>query len=150
MGHVLTENHNGLVIDTRLTQANGTAEREATLEMLAELPDEARKTVGADNAYDIAPFVEGCREIMVTPHVAQNTSRQRSCIDQRTTRHAGYLLSQFARKLIETVFGDVKQHGIPRHVKLRGLANVELLLTLAATGVNLRRLPKLLAPEPSG
>jgi len=150
MGHVLTENRNGLVVDTRLTQANGTAEREAAIEMLAELPGEARKTVGADKAYDTESFVEGCRDIHVTPHVAQNTSGRSSRIDRRTTRHTGYQISQFARKLIETVFGDAKQHGILRQVKLRGLAKVELLFTLAATVVNLRRLPKLLAPEPSG
>lgn len=150
MGHALTENRNGLVVDTRLTQANGTAEREAALEMLAELPGEARKSVGADKAYDTESFVAACREIKVTPHVAQNTSGRSSRIDQRTTRHRGYQLSQFARKLIETVFGDAKQHGILRQVKLRGLAKVELLFTLAATVVNLRRLPKLLAIDPSG
>lgn len=150
MGHALTENRNGLVVDTRLTQANGTAEREAAIEMLTQLPGEARKTVGADKAYDTESFVEGCRDINVTPHVAQNTSGRSSRIDRRTTRHSGYQISQFARKLIETVFGDAKQHGILRQVKLRGLAKVELLFTLAATVVNLRRLPKLLAPEPSG
>ena len=150
MGHVLTENRNGLVVDARLTQANGTAEREAAIEMLAELPGEARKTVGADKAYDTEDFVKNCRGINVTPHVAQNTSGRSSRIDGRTTRHTGYRISQFARKLIETVFGDAKQHGILRQVKLRGLAKVELLFTLAATVVNLRRLPKLLAPEPSG
>ena len=150
MGHVLTENRNGLVVDTRLTEANGTAEREAAIEMLGELPGEARKTVGADKAYDTEDFVKNCREINVTPHVAQNTSGRSSRIDGRTTRHIGYKISQFARKLIETVFGDAKQHGILRQVKLRGLAKVELLFTLAATVVNLRRLPKLLAPEPSG
>ena len=150
MGHVLTENRNGLVVDTRLTQASGTAEREAAIEMLAELPGEARKTVGADKAYDSEAFVEGCRDINVTPHVAQNTSGRASRIDERTTRHPGYRLSQFARKLIETVFGDAKQHGILRQVKLRGLAKVELLFTLAATVVNLRRLPRLLAIHPSG
>lgn len=150
MGHVLTENRNGLVVDTRLTQANGSAEREAALEMLAELPGEARKTIGADKAFDAESFVEGCRELNVTPHVAQNTSGRSSRIDRRTTRHTGYELSQFARKLIETVFGDAKQHGILRQVKLRGLAKVELLFTLAATVVNLRRLPKLMAIHPSG
>jgi transposase len=150
MGHVLTENRNGLVVDERLTPAGGIAEREAALAMLQELPGEARKTVGADKAYDIAPFVEGCRTINVTPHVAQNTSRRTSRIDGRTTRHAGYRLSQFARKLIETVFGDAKQHGILRQVKLRGLEKVQLLFTLAATVVNLRRLPRLLEMVPSG
>lgn len=150
MGHVLTENRNGLVVDTRLTSATGTAEREAALAMLASLPGEARKTVGADKAYDIEPFVEGCRDIRVTPHVAQNTTNRQSRIDARTTRHAGYGLSQFARKLIETVFGDAKQHGILRQVKLRGIEKVELLFTLAATVANLRRLPRLLAMAPSG
>ncbi len=150
MGHALTENRNGLVVDSRLTQASGTAEREAALEMLVELPGESRKTVGADKAYDIEPFIEGCRNINVTAHVAQNTSRRASRIDHRTTRHAGYWLSQYARKLIETVFGDGKQHGILRQVKLRGRAKVEQVFTLAATVVNLRRLPRLLAMHPSG
>ena len=82
--------------------------------------------------------------------VAQNTSGRSSRIDQRTTRHAGHKISQYARKLIETVFGDAKQQGILRQVKLRGLAKVELLFTLAATVVNLRRLPRLMAIHPSG
>ena len=150
MGHVLTENRNGLVVDMRLTRASGSAEREAALEMLAELPGEARKTVGTDKAYDVQSFVEACREIKVTPHVAQNTSKRKSRIDARTTRHRGYELSQFARKLIETVFGDGKQHGILRQVKLRGLAKVELLFSLGATVVNLRRMPRLLAMRPTG
>lgn len=149
MGHVLTENRSGLVVDARLTQANGTAEREAALSMLGDLPGE-RKTVGADKGYDTEDFVEGCRELNVTPHVAQNTSGRASRLDERTTRHPGYGLSQIARKLIETVFGDAKQHGILRQVKVRGRARVELVFTLAVTVVNLRRLPKLLAPQPSG
>lgn len=150
MGHVVTENRNALVVDARLTQANGFAEREAALEMLTELPGESRKTIGADKAYDTADFVQACREINVTPHVAQNTSGRSSRIDERTTRHPGYALSQRARKLIETIFGDAKQHGIVRQVKLRGLDKVDFIFTLAATVVNLRRLPKLLAPIPSG
>jgi transposase len=145
-GHVLTENRNGLVVDSRLTQAGGSAEREAALEMLGELPGEQRKTVGADKAYDTRDFVARCRALNVTPHVAQNTTNRASRIDERTTRHPGYALSQIARKLIETVFGDAKQHGTLRQVKLRGLDRVELLFTLAATVVNLRRMPKLLAP----
>lgn len=150
LGHVLTENRNGLVVDERLTEASGTAEREAALEMLGDLPGETRKTVGADKAYDTESFVEGCRKRKVTPHVAQNTTNRQSRIDERTTRHPGYRLSQIARKLIETVFGDAKQHGILRQVKLRGIEKVRLLFTLAATVVNLRRLPKLLAMAPSG
>ena len=89
--------------------------------MLAQLPGEARKSVGADKLFDTDDFVQRCREMNVTPHVAQNTSKRSSRVDNRTTRHAGYWLSQFARKLIETLFGDSKQHGILRQVKLRGL-----------------------------
>jgi transposase len=150
MGHVLMENRNGLVVDTRVTEANGTAEREAALEMLAELPGESRKTLGADKHYDTEEFVQRCRELNVTPHVAQNTSRRSSRIDERTTRHAGYWLSQYARKLIETVFGDSKQHGILRQVKLRGRRKVDLLFTLSTTVVNLRRMPGLMGLRPSG
>jgi hypothetical protein len=117
---------------------------------LRDLPGERRKTVGADKAYDTGPFVEGAREINATPHVAQNTANRASRIDRRTARRAGYRLSRFARKPVETVFGDAEQHGILRQVKLRGLAKVRLLFTLAATVVNLRRLPKLLAMAPSG
>lgn len=150
MGHVLTENRNGLVVDSRLTQAGGSAEREAALDMLGALRGEAHKTVGADKAYDTSDFVARCRALNVTPHVAQNTTNRASRIDARTTRHAGYALSQIARKLIETVFGDAKQHGTLRQVKLRGLDRVGLLFTLAATVVNLRRLPRLLELQLSG
>ena len=73
MGHVLMDNRSKLAVDTRLTPASGKAERAAALNMLAALPGEQRKTVGADKAYDTEDFVSGCRELNVTPHVAQNT-----------------------------------------------------------------------------
>jgi hypothetical protein len=156
MGHVLMDNRSGLAIDTRLTQAAGNAERTAALEMLAAVPGTQRKTVGADKAYDTEDFVSGCRELNVTPHVAQNTyeydtktgkrAKRESRIDARTTRHEGYRVSQVIRKLIETLFGDGKQHGATiRQVKLRGLAKVTQVFTLSMLAVNLRRLPKLLA-----
>jgi transposase len=150
MGHAMIENRSHLVVDSRLTIASGTAEREAALEMLADTKGEQRKTVGGDKNFDTGGFVRSCREMKVTPHVAQNTSGRRSRIDHRTTRHAGYRLSQVARKMIETVFGDGKQHGILRQVKLRGLEKVQMLFTLGMTVVNLRRLPRLLAMAPSG
>jgi transposase len=150
MGHALMENRNALVIAQQLTQATGTAEREAALSMLAEQPGTGRKTVGADKAYDQAPFVKGCREINVTPHVAQNTTHRRSAIDARTTRHPGYRISMTIRKLLETVFGDAKQHGGMHQTKLRGLDKVGQAFTLAITAVNLRRLPKLFAMQASG
>lgn len=145
MGHALMENRNGLVVDHRLTAASGTAEREAALEMLAAQPGVSRKSVGADKAYDSADFVQACRKINVTPHVAQNTTRRASAIDQRTTRHPGYGISQLVRKLIETIFGDAKQHGTLRQLKQRGLDRAGQVFALAMTVVNLRRLPKLMA-----
>jgi transposase len=145
MGHALMENRNGLVVDKRLTHATGTAEREAAIEMLCAQPGDTRKTVGADKAYDTVDFVADCRAIGVTPHVAQNTSNRTSAIDERTTRHRGYTMSQIIRKLIETIFGDGKQHGTLRQLKLRGLQRADLVFGLTMTAVNLRRLPKLFA-----
>jgi transposase len=143
MGQVLMENRNALVCDERLTHATGTAEREAALEMLADLPGEGGKSVGADKAYDTADFVAHCRAIGVTPHVAQNTTHRASAIDERTTRHPGYAVSQVIRKLIETIFGDAKEHGRLRQLKVRGLERARQTFTLAMTVVNLRRLPRL-------
>jgi transposase len=158
LGHVLMENGSKLAVDTRLTLASGTAEHEAALEMLGDLPGEQRKTVGADKNFDTNGFVTGCRERNVTPHVAQNTyeydtktgkrARRRSRIDARTTRHPGYAASQVIRKMIETLFGDGKQHGgTIRQVKLRGRRKVSDVFTLAMLAVNLRRLPGLLAAQ---
>ena len=113
--------------------------------MLAAQPGEGQKTVGADKAYDTADFVEDCRKIGVTAHVAQNNTRRASAIDGRTTRHPGYAISQVVRKLIETIFGDAKQHGTLRQLKLRGLDKALLVFALAMTAVNLRRLPALMA-----
>ena len=113
--------------------------------MLAAQPGASPKTVGADKGYDTADFVADCRAIGVTPHVAQNTTNRASAIDARTTRHPGYAVSQIMRKLIETIFGDGKQHGTLRQLKLRGLERAELVFAMTMTAVNLRRLPKLLA-----
>jgi transposase len=156
LGHVLMENRSKLAVDVRLTQATGTAEIEAALQMLAALPGRQAKTVGADKNFDTSEFVTGCRELNVRPHVAQNAyayetktgkrARRRSRIDGRTTRHAGYAFSQVIRKMIETLFGDSKQHGgTIRQVKLRGRAKVSDVFTLAMLTVNLRRLPGLFA-----
>ena len=158
IGHVLMENRNKLAVDIRLTTASGTAEREAALTVLEALPGEKTKTVGADKNYDTEGFVTACREIKVTPHVAQNTyeydtktgrrARRRSNLDARTTRHPGYGVSQVIRKMIETLFGDAKQHGATiRQTKLRGRDRVADVFTLAMLTVNLRRLPKLFAKE---
>jgi transposase len=143
LGHVLMENRHALVVDTRLTLATGTAEREAGLEMVAARPGNHRITLGADKAYDVAGFVADLREYNVTPHVAQNTTNRRSAIDGRTTRHPGYAVSGRVRKRIEEVFGWSKAAAGFRKTHHRGLARVGWMFTLTATAYNLVRLPKL-------
>jgi transposase len=160
LGHVLMDNRSKLAVDTRLTLATGTAEHEAALDMLGCLSGEQRKSVGADKNFDTTAFVAACREINVTPHVAQNAytyatktgkrAQRKSRIDGRTTRHPGYAVSQVVRKMIETLFGDGKQHGgTIRQVKLRGQGKVSDVFTLAMLAVNLRRLPGLFAAQPA-
>ena len=143
LGHVLMENRHALVVDTRLTLATGTAEREAGLEMVATRPGSHRITLGADKAYDVAGFVADVRQYKVTPHVAQNTTNRRSAIDRRTTRHPGYAVSGRIRKRIEEVFGWTKATAGLRKTRPRGLACVGWMFTLTATAYNLVRLPKL-------
>ncbi len=145
LGHVLTENRNGLVVDCELTRATGTAEREAALAMLERLPGGSRVTLGADKGYDSADFVEAVRSLNVTPHIAQNDTNRRSAIDARTTRHDGYSISQRKRKCIEEVFGWGKVVGTIRKVKIRGLERVSGLFTFAVAAYNLVRMRKIFA-----
>ena len=142
-GHVLMENRNGLVVNVALTQATGTAEREAALDMLEQLPGVHQVTVGGDKNYDTADFVAECREMHVTPHVAQNTSGRRSAIDGRTTRHTGYAVSQRVRKRVEEIFGWVKTVGGGRKVRYIGVARNQLWAELTAAAYNLVRMVKL-------
>jgi transposase len=143
LGHVFMENRHALVVDTRLTLATGTAEREAALDMAAARPGNHRITLAADKGYDTAGFVADLRQHNVTPHVAQNTTNRRSAIDARTTRHPGYAVSGWVRKRIEEVFGWTKATAGFRKTRHRGLARVGWMFTLTATAYNLIRLPKL-------
>lgn len=120
MGHVLTENRSGLVVAVRLTQATGTAEREAALEMLKGKGASKPATLGADRGYDTAGFVKQLRESKITPHVAQNDSHRRSAVDASTTRHGGYAISQRKRKRVEEVFGWMKTVGLQRKTRFLG------------------------------
>ena len=144
MGHVLMENRNGLVVDALLTAATGTAERDAALTMIGRLEGRHRITLAADKAYDVADFVARLRGANVTPHVAQNNKNRRSAIDERTTRHPGYAVSQRIRKRIEEVFGWGKSCGGMRKTMMRGKDRVGWMFTLKAAAYNLIRLPKLL------
>ena len=140
-GHVLMENRHGLAVDTCVTQAVGMAEREAALAMAANLP--AGATLGADKGYDTAGFVAALRDEQVTPHVAQNTTRRRSAIDGRTTRHPGYAVSQQRRKRVEEIFGWAKTVGLCRQMRHRGLRRVGWMFTFALAVYNLVRIRNL-------
>ena len=149
MGHALMENRNGLVVDACLTEANGHAERIAALHMIEPRADRPTPiTLGADKAYDAEDFVNEPRSMNATPHVAQNASGRSSAIDRRTTRHAGYALSQRIRKRIEEAFGWIKTIAGQERTKFRGRERVGWAFTFAAAAYNLARLPKLL--EASG
>ena len=144
-GNLLVENRNGLIVNAELLQANGRAERDAALLMLEQVPGDSRITVGGDKGFDTAEFVEQCRHMNVTPHVAQNNGRRGgSAIDARTTRHAGYDVSQKKRKRIEECFGWLKDIALLRKVKHRGLFNVAWIFTFAAAAYNLVRMRKLI------
>jgi hypothetical protein len=145
-GNLLTENRNGLIILTEVFQANGTAERDAAMVMLEQIPGGRRVTVGGDKGYDTRDFVAECRNMNVTPHVAQNTKRNGgSAIDGRTTRHGGYEVSQKKRKRIEECFGWLKTIALMRKVRHRGLEKVGWVFTFAAAAYNLVRMKNLLA-----
>jgi len=143
MGHALMENRNGLVVDARVSTASGTAEREMAQEMVLDIPGGSPVTVGADKAYDAQAFVESLREVSATPHVAQNTAGRASAIDDRTTRHSGYGISQRKRKLIEQVFGWMKTVGGLRKTHHRGVPLVEWVFILTAATYNLVRMRNL-------
>jgi transposase len=145
-GNLLTENRNGFIITTEVFPATGTAERHAAMLLLEQIPGGHRVTVGADKAYDTKDFVCECRNMNVTPHVAQNTKRSGgSAIDGRTVRHEGYEVSQKKRKRIEECFGWLKTIALMRKVRHRGIEKVGWVFTFAAAAYNLVRLRKLLA-----
>jgi transposase len=148
LGHLLIENRHGLIADAMATIADGFAEREAATRMVGAQWERApgrRRTVGADKAYDVGDFVALMRELHTTPHVTQNLRRPGgSAIDERTTRHDGYMKSQHARPRIEPAFGWLKTIAWMRKVKLRGLPKVDWLFVFASAAFNLIRLPKLL------
>ena len=146
-GNVMIENRNGLVVDTELLQPSGTAERDAAMLMAERIEGAERVTVAADKAYDTKDFVAVMRELNVTPHVSQNEKRPGgSAIDRRTTRHAGYEVSQRKRKRIEEVFGWMKTVGMLRKTRHRGIFKVGWVFTFTAAAYNLVRMRNLLFP----
>jgi len=143
MGHALVENRHGLLVDLMVSSATGYAERETALEMLAAAHRASRCTVGADRGYDTADFVDDCRGIGATPHVAQHQNRRRSAIDDRTTRHPGYSISQRIRKRIEQVFGWAKTVGGLGRTRYRGLRRTQFAAHIVGAAYNLLRIARL-------
>jgi transposase len=144
-GHFLMEHRNALIVDAELTQADGYAERATAIEMLARLPNRARRrTVAADKAYDTRTFVAGCRDLGVTPHVAQNASgHRRSAIDGRTTRHRGHETSLRIRKRIEEPFGWIKTIAGGRKLRYKGRERNRAWFKITAATYNLIRIAAL-------
>jgi len=143
-GHLLMENRSGLAVDASLTQATGTAERDEGAVFADKIGRGRRATLGTDKAYDTQEFVAAARQANVTPHVAQNDRRRRSAIDKRTTRHAGYAVSQRERKRIEEIFGWGKTVGLLRKLRHRGIAKVTWVFKFTVAAYNLVRIRNLI------
>ncbi len=146
MGHVLMENRHGLVIKPTVTQATGTAERDASVEMVQVISNPRRITLGGDKNYDTRNHVDALRSLNVTPHVAQNDTNRKSAIDGRTTRHPGYAVSMKKRKRVEEIFGWMKTVGLMRKTRHRGRERVDWMFTFTAAAYNLIRMRNLV-PE---
>jgi transposase len=148
LGHVLMEHRSGLIVKTAVTPADGYGERDAALTMVTAIPGQHRITLAGDKGYDIRDFVAELRTMHVTPHIAQHTTHRRSAIDRRTTRHAGYAISQQKRKLVEQGFGWMKTIGGLRKLRHRGGRLVSWVFTFTAAAYNIVRLRRLL-PAPA-
>jgi len=147
MGHVTMENRNGLAVNCRLNQPSWGSEHEAAIEMLQGISSSHQKTVGADKHYDQKVFVEAMKEMNFSAHVAQNihSRKPKSAIDERTTRHAGYDVSQIKRKRIEEIFGWLKNIGLIRRPHFRGLEKMSWQFSWAVAIYNLVRIRNLCA-----
>lgn len=165
-GNVAMENRNGLVVDSVVFTATGTAECTAAAHMMAKIalaaeqqeiagcvgvPKNVRKplriTLGADKKYDTQAFVAILRDALgITPHIARNTKRNGgSALEESVTQDEEYQTSQRKRKLVEEIFGWTKTVGVIRKVKHRGLALVDWIFKFNAAAYNLVRMGKLLA-----
>ncbi len=144
-GHVLMENRNGLAVQGCVTQATGRAEPQAAMAMVEKIPGWHRVTLGGDKGYDHKEFVAQLRDHQVTPHLACKPS---TIIDERTTRHPGYLLSQRKRKRIEEIFGWLKTVAGLRKTRHRGVPRVGWMFSFALAAYNLVRMRNLVWAAP--
>lgn len=143
-GHALMENRHGLCVDLKITSAVAT-ETEAAKAMLER---QRRKrvrpsTLGADKGYHSKDFVAHLRRRKIAPHIAMIEGRKTPGLDARTTRHAGYAVSQRKRKRVEEIFGWMKAYGGLHRTMARGLRRVQLHAYLVGAAYNLLRLARL-------
>jgi len=146
LGHLLMEHRSGLIVQTRVTPADGHGERDAALVMVQALAGDHRVTVAGDKGCDTRDVVAGPRAMRATPHIAQHATKRRSAVDARTTRHAGYAIRQQKRKLVEQGFGWMKTIGGLRKLRHRGGRLAEWIFKFTATAYNIVRMRRLLAP----
>ena len=144
--HILMENRNGLIVDIAVRPSVGVTESEAALDLvMRSVPLDRPISIGGDKGYDNRGFIQGCRQLGATPHVAQNIhAHHRSAIDGRTTRHWGYRVSQVVRRRIESIFGWKKTVGGSRRTRYRGVARTDFFSTMVAVAYNLLRIARLL------
>jgi len=147
LGHVVTENRNGLVLAAMVTQSSKTAEQEAALAMVDKLKRAVHSTLGADKSYQQQKFVDQWRVRGVKPHVAEYAPNPKwpNRLTELERSEEGFSISQRKRKLVEKVFGWTKQDRAARQVKLRGRARVDWLFRLLATAHNLLRMQRLIS-----
>lgn len=162
MGHVLAENRHGLIVGVTVSEANGTAERQAALDMLTRAKRRHKlrpKTVGADKGYDAGEFLRKLERRKVTPHVPivkpprdPKTVPQKDQIpDIRARRRmqarlgtAGYTLSQRCRKKIEEGIGWLKTVAGLARSRWVGRWKLRQMAELAAAAYNLVRMRTLI------
>jgi transposase len=149
LGHVVTENRNGLVVAAMVTQSSKTAEQEAALSMVDKLKRAVHSTLGADKSYQQERFVNHLRARRVQPHVAEYAPNPKwpNWLTEDERSGEGFRISQKKRKLVEKVFGWAKQDRAARQVKLRGRARVDWLFRMLATAHNLLRMQKLIPAQ---
>jgi transposase len=145
-GHALMENRNGLCVDIEVRSALET-ETEVAKDMLWR---QARKrvrptTLGADKGYHTKDFVAHLRKKNIAAHIARIEGRNTPGLDARTTRHAGYAISQRKRKRVEEIFGWMKAYGGLRRTMARGLQRVRIHAYIVAAAYNLLRMSRLQA-----
>jgi hypothetical protein len=160
MGHALGENRHGLIVNIVVTEANGTAEREAALALLDETETThglKPKTLGADKGYDDGQFLQDVEERKIEPHVPLTgeprdpetvCGKDRPKVEARNRMKSrqeseGYRLSQKCRKKIEEVFGWLKEIANLGRSRVVGRWKMQQMLEMGAAAYNLVRLRRL-------